>query len=223
MDRPDASAEELATAFRNLRLLNRWFGSYALVLHFVRRWAPGGGATRILDLATGSADIPRRIVDDARRRGACVEIVAVDFQATTIDLARKASAAYPEIRCERADILEFEAGEPFDIVLCSLALHHFSDHDAVRVLQRCRELTRRYVLVSDLRRGFLLRAGVGFLAACYLRDHMTREDARASAARAFSMQEMQDLARRAGWENFGAGRFRFGRQAIWLDGEQSRS
>jgi hypothetical protein len=28
---------------------------------------------------------------------------------------------------------------------------------------------------------------------------------------------MQELARRAGWTNFGSAKFRFARQAIWLE------
>jgi len=31
----------------------------------------------------------------------------------------------------------------------------FSDDDAVRVLQRCRELSHKFVLVSDLRRSWI--------------------------------------------------------------------
>jgi hypothetical protein len=46
---------------------------------------------------------------------------------------------------------------------------------------------------------------------------MTRYDARLSAVRAFSFSEMRDLAQRAGWTNFGHKKFRFARQAIWLE------
>jgi hypothetical protein len=46
---------------------------------------------------------------------------------------------------------------------------------------------------------------------------MTRYDARLSAERAFSFTEMDNLARQAGWENFGQKKFRFARQAIWLE------
>jgi hypothetical protein len=46
---------------------------------------------------------------------------------------------------------------------------------------------------------------------------MTCFDARLSAQRAFSFSEMCDLAVRAGWENFRHERFRFARQAIWLE------
>jgi hypothetical protein len=84
-------------------------------------------------------------------------------------------------------------------------------------LRRCRELSRKSVLVSDLRRGSLLRVGVHLLTALIFREPMTRFDARLSAERAFSFSELESLARRAGWTNFGHGNFRFARQAIWIE------
>jgi hypothetical protein len=72
------------------------------------------------------------------------------------------------------------------------------------------------VLVSDLRRGFLLKTGVYMLTAVIFREPMTRFDARLSAERSFSFAEMRDLAIKAGWQNFGHRKFRFARQAIWL-------
>jgi 2-polyprenyl-3-methyl-5-hydroxy-6-metoxy-1,4-benzoquinol methylase len=116
-----------------------------------------------------------------------------------------------------ANILERQANAPYDIVLNSLALHHFSEEDAIRLLRRCRELSRRFVLVSDLRRGFLATAGVYLLTALIFREPMTRYDARLSAKRAFSFTELDDLARRAGWQDFGHKKFRFARQAVWLE------
>ena len=133
-------------------------------------------------------------------------------------IATKLSAGYREISYREANILERNSVGAYDIVLCTLTLHHFSDEDAVRVLQQCSELSRRFVLVSDLRRGFLLQAGVYLLTALIFREPMTRYDARLSAARAFSFSEMRDLALRAGWQNFGHEKFRFARQAIWLGG-----
>jgi SAM-dependent methyltransferase len=217
MDRPDATPAELEAALRSLRGLNRWFGSYRLVMQFVRRWIRRGDRLRIVDLATGSADIPRLVVDHARAVGAVVEIDAIDFQPTTVANARQLSAAYPEITCHRDDVLEFGSAGAYDVVLCSLALHHFSESDAVHLLRRCRELSRRYVLVSDLRRGWLATVGVYLLTLLIFRDPMTRSDARASAQRAFTLEELRDLATRAGWERFGAAKFRLARQAIWLE------
>ena len=107
--------------------------------------------------------------------------------------------------------------EPYDIVLCSLALHHFTNDDAVRVLQKIRELSRTRVLVADLRRARWLTCAVYLVTATIYRDKMTKTDARLSAARAFSFRELRALAERAGWENFGHRKFAVGRQAIWIE------
>ncbi|MBA2623829.1 MAG: methyltransferase domain-containing protein [Chthoniobacterales bacterium] len=217
MDRAGASPAHLERALASLRGLNRYFGSYRIVEHFLRRWVKPGDRLRVLDLATGSADIPRVIADYARRVGAKVQIEAVDFQPATIETARQLNAAYPEIVCTCSDVLTFSAREPFDLVICSLALHHFNEDDAVRLLRLCRELSRTFVLVSDLRRGLLASAGVHLLTTFIFRDRMTRQDARTSARRAFSFREFEALAFRGGWRNFGSTRFRFARQAIWLE------
>jgi 2-polyprenyl-3-methyl-5-hydroxy-6-metoxy-1,4-benzoquinol methylase len=226
MDRPQPVSAELERDLERLRQLNRWFGSHRLVLSFMRRWiksaadSSGGEPhtrTRIVDLATGSGDIPRLIVNYARGIRAQVEIDALDRQPATLEIAQKLSSGYPEIHYREANILEWNSVETYDLALCTLALHHFNDEDAVNVLRQCRQLSRRFVLVSDLRRGFLLRAGVYLLTASIFREPMTRYDARLSAARAFSFSEMRNLALRAGWKDFGHKKFRFARQALWLE------
>jgi 2-polyprenyl-3-methyl-5-hydroxy-6-metoxy-1,4-benzoquinol methylase len=217
MDRPQPVTPELTSDLRNLRELNRHFGSYALVTHFLRRWIQAGAKLRVLDLATGSGDIPRLVVDYARKIGAAVTIDAVDQQSSTLEIARSLSADYPEIDFKQGDVLSFGEEGRYDIVLCSLALHHFDEAAAVRLLERCQRLSRKFVLVSDLRRGFLASVGVYLLTAFIYREPMTRTDARLSAARAFSFCEFGALAERAGWRNFGHRKFRVARQALWLE------
>jgi len=217
MDRPQPVSTELERDLELLRQLNQWFGSHRLVLNFMRRWIKPNTRTRIVDLATGSGDIPRLIANYAREIGARLEIDALDRQAATLEIAKRLSTSYPEIHYCEADLLEWNCVEPYDIALCTLALHHFSDEDAVRVLRRCRELSRKFVLVSDLRRGFLLRTGVHLLTAFIFREPMTRFDAHLSAERAFSFAEMRQLAVQAGWQDLGHKKFRFARQAIWLE------
>jgi SAM-dependent methyltransferase len=216
MDRPQPVTPELASDLRNLRQLNRYFGSYRLIERFLRRWIRPRSRMRILDLATGSGDIPRLIVDYARNVGAAVAVDAVDQQPSTLEIARGLSGNYPEIDFFEGDVLSFGEG-PYDAVLCSLALHHFEEDAAVQLLRRCRQLSNKYVLVSDLRRGLAATVGVYLLTTLLFREPMTRTDARLSAERAFSFREFRSLAERAGWKNFGHARFAFARQAIWLE------
>jgi len=217
MDRPQPVSVELERDLENIRDLNRWFGSYALISNFLERWIKPGARLRIVDLATGSGDIPRLIADYGRQIGADLQIDAVDQQSSTLQVAKKLSAQYPEINFVEGNILEWNSAQPFDLVLCTLALHHFSEDDAVRLLRHCRALSRRFVLVSDLRRGWLATIGVWLLTTTIFRDPMTKYDARLSAVRAFSFSEIGELAVRAGWTNFGHKSFPFARQAIWLE------
>jgi 2-polyprenyl-3-methyl-5-hydroxy-6-metoxy-1,4-benzoquinol methylase len=216
MDRPQPVTPELTSDLRNLRQLNRYFGSHALIRRFLKRWMKPGERIRVLDLATGSGDIPRLVVDLARKIGAIATVDAIDQQASTLEIARSLSRDYPEINFIQGDILTFEA-EPYDLVLCTLALHHFAEDAAIRLLQRCRALSKRWVLVSDLQRGFVATAGVYLLTTLIFREPMTQVDARLSAERAFSFQEFRALAERAGWANFGHAKFAFARQALWLE------
>lgn len=217
MDRPQPVSAELERDLRNLRQLNRWFGSYSLIESFLRRWINPGPPLRILDVATGSADIPRLVADHARHVGADVRIDALDQQPATLEVAKKLSVDYPNISFIEGNILEWQTSEPYDMVLCTLALHHFSESDAVRVLRRCRDLSRKFVLVSDLRRGWVGTIGVHLLTATIFREPMTKFDGRLSVARAFSFAELGELAKQAGWKNFGQQSFKFARQAIWLE------
>ncbi len=229
MDVPQPASAELEVDLANLASINRHFGSHGLVRHFLRRWLRPGGTYSLLDLCTGGADLPRLMVDWARQNRVTLEITAVDFQPGTVEIAKRWCVGYPEITVVQADARNFApAGGPdsalatggaggFDFVFCSLALHHFSEADAVQILRHGRSLARRAVLVADLRRGALAFAGVWLLTALLYREAMTRFDARLSVRRAFSFREFAALAERAGWGGCGHASFPLARQAVWWE------
>jgi 2-polyprenyl-3-methyl-5-hydroxy-6-metoxy-1,4-benzoquinol methylase len=219
MDRVQPVSGELETDLLNLAAINRRFGGQAIWQHFLVRWIRPGRRYRLLDLATGGGDGPRFMVDFAREIGATVAITAVDSQPSTLALARKWSANYPEIEFREGDVRAPEIADrtPFDFSFCSLALHHFAEPDAVTILRNLAELGRRGAMAGDLSRGFVCSAGAWLVTATLYRAAMTKHDARMSARRAYSFGEFARLADTAGWRNFGHERFSYGRQAIWLE------
>ena len=218
MDRPQPVSRDLEIDLENLVGINRNFGSHRLIRWFLRRWFIPGESYRVLDLCTASGDIPRLMVDWARARGGAVQIDAVDYQASTVEIARRQSTGYPEISFREGDAREVPgAAGGYDFVFCSLALHHFSEADAEMVLRRCAEMARRGVMVADLERGWLAAVGVWLMTEVLYREPMTKFDARISVRRAFSHAELTALAKRAGWQNFHCARFAVARQAIWMD------
>lgn len=217
MDIADRATPELEKDLVNLESLNRRFGAQHLVLGYLAPAIERGQPLRILDLGTGGADIPRAIVASARSAGCPVLVTAVDRQEPTLQIAESFSRGFPEIRLVRADILDFSEPIPFDIVMCNLVLHHLGESDAIRLLRRCRELTRGAVLITDLRRSRLAEACIIAVTSLFYREPMTRHDAKLSAARAFSFAELGKLAVAAGWWGFRHRRAPFFRQALWMD------
>jgi SAM-dependent methyltransferase len=217
MDRSQPVSKELETDLENLEKLNRYFGSYSLVRFFLRRWLSKGKTVKLLDLCTGSGDIPRFIVDWCRKNGVKIEITAVDQQPATLELAKRRSNSYPEITFLSANVLDFVPSAPVDLVFCSLALHHFGNQEAIRLIRQTEFMTGGKVLFSDLERSDLGIAGIYAVTAIALREPMTRFDGRLSMRRAFSFDEMNELAQAAGWRRFGHRRFFICRQALWRD------
>lgn len=217
LDDPQTPRAELARAIDELAEINRRFGGHRLVRRFLARWLNPGRCYRILDLCTGSGDIPRAMVSWARSREITLRIDAVDFNTATIELARERGADFPEIHYTQSDVLHDAPGEGYDLVHCSLALHHFSDADAARLLARCAELSSRWVLVSDLERHPLTTAAISLVAGFIYRSEVAKHDGALSAQHAFSFHEMHALAVAAGWQHFGHARCLICRQALWLE------
>lgn len=217
MDEDQPVSPELISDLENLQRLNRWFGSYALIDHFLERWLRPGHQVSLLDLCTATGDIPRHIIDWARARAVAVRIDAVDFQASTLALAEAQCASYPEIELICADVARFVPERAYDYVFCSLTLHHFSDADAVALLRRVRTFARKAVLIADVERSDFSIIGIYLLTALVFRHPMTRHDGRLSMRRAFAGAELKALAAQAGWQHFGYRRFPVARHAIWLE------
>src|SRR2546421_8818075 len=113
MDRPQPVSAELESDLENIRELNRWFGSYALISMFLSRWIKPGARLRIIDLATGSGDIPRLIAEYGRKIGAGLQIEALDRQSPTLEIAQRLSVRYPEVAFVEGDVLLWQPTEPY--------------------------------------------------------------------------------------------------------------
>jgi SAM-dependent methyltransferase len=201
MDRPDLPAAVHEHALDGLARLNRFSGSDRNLWRPIHRLASEGPERplRILDVACGAGDVLVGLARRARRAGIALDLHGIDFSPTAIDHARRrASAAGESIHLTVADALAGPLPDGFDIVTCSLFLHHLGDDHAVDLLRRMAAATHRLVLVNDLRRtapGWLLAA-----TACRLltRSPVVHVDGPLSVARAFTAPEALALAGRAG-------------------------
>lgn len=202
IDDPTQPFAELERSMRDVALTNRLFGGTQTILSHVARLlrdVPAGSSVRILDIATGSADIPRALLDWGRRRGLDLTVVAVDNHAGMLRMARDTA---PDVYLAQADALLLPfAPRSFDLALCALAFHHFGFEASARLLAAMDALTTRGFVVSDLRRDRPTLWGVQATMAALRVHPFTRHDAPASVRRAFTPPEYRKMVGLAGVQN----------------------
>ncbi len=196
MDRPVEAIDELDGNLRDIAFANRWLGGIAPIVREVRRC----GARSVLDVGTGCADVPHAIVRDGRRRGIDVRATCLDRSEQILAIARRRTAADERLTFVLGfgERLPFEDAA-FDVVTCTLALHHFEPPAARDVLRELRRVARRTPLVGDLARSAAAFAGTWIWANVMSRNRLTRHDAPLSVRRAYTPSEALQLARDAGW------------------------
>ena len=204
MDRPDVNKAWLREELEILQKINR-FGAHRLMVRYIKQLLGSRKVEelRVLDLATGAADIPRAIVAWARKSGKKIKVTAVDGNDEVLRSAREWCRDWPEIQLERCHLLELPYGpESFDIVLCSLALHHFKTDDAITILRRMNEMARIGYVVNDLQRNWLTIWTSELLARTIMRSPIVRHDGPQSFRAAFTVRELRSMAEQAGMRNF---------------------
>ena len=201
MDDEGIGPREHDAALRGLARINRVSRSDAILWPVLRDVAASGNGRvlRVMDVATGSGDVPAAL--DARARSAGIRIEWTLCDRSPHALARaeeRAAGSGMNVRTVCVDVLAAPLPTDCDVVISSLFLHHFDPHDAVRIMRSMRDAARVAVGVADLDRTWL-GLGLATLGARVLsRSPVVHFDAAASVRAAHARAEIESLARDAG-------------------------
>ena len=194
LDNPDTPPELRERSLRDVRRANTLLGGTHAVLAELWRILPAlGERATLLDVGTGLADIPAKASRRAGQRGLTLTTIAVDEAES---LLRASRSRLDHGVCADARLLPF-ADASIDVVTCSQVLHHFGDDEVPTVLRELQRVSRRYVVVSDLRRSWI--AALGFWVATWpLGFHaVSRHDGFTSVLRGFMPDELARHVRHA--------------------------
>lgn len=202
MDDPALDSERHRHALRGLRRVNSFSRSTAILWPAIQEVAQviSGRPVRILDIASGGGDVVLGLAARAARYRIEVEIDGCDISLLAVEhgteLARQSGLS--GLKFLATDAIRGPLEGPYDIVMCSLFLHHLPQEDARVLLRRMQKLATNRVLVNDLRR---TRLGYALAwAGCRLltRSPIVHTDGPLSVRAAFSTEEVRQLAEESG-------------------------
>lgn len=190
----------LAANLADIRRINALLGWTSLAARTVVAEMERRGlrSATLLDVASGSADIPLAIARHAARRNLQIRLTITDLNPHIVRIAASRAAALAAVRVERQDALSLPyPNGSYDFGLCTLALHHFDPAHATALLAELRRVSRQ-ILVFDVLRSRLAYAGAWLMTRALPMHPMTRHDAPVSVLRAYNADELRQLARDAG-------------------------
>ena len=203
LDGPLDDEAALVGNLRDLARINRLTGGARLSVRAIDALGGRAGAVAsILDVGTGGADIPMRLLAGARRRGRELHVTASDSRDEVLAaarLARPAIARTPALELVVADGRALPwPDETFDVAHASMVLHHLEPDEVVTFLRELRRVARRGIVVNDLARGWWFWLGAWLLVQAFATSDYTRHDGPLSVRRAYTRTELQAFVAVAG-------------------------
>ena len=201
LDRADCDSALAAASYRFMETVNARFGGIRIVRRFLATQTAGrytGAPFRILDIGSGSCDIPLAVSRWARTYDIPLHFTCLETAGHAVDIAcgQLARAGDPAVQLLQGNAFTHQPGEPYDWAVASMCFHHFSNAQILTLLQRLRGFVRNSVLINDLRRSRLASLATRLLLAGTDTPAGVRHDALLSIRRGFNISELSSLLRR---------------------------
>ena len=200
LDRPDCDPALAAASYRFMETVNGRFGGIRVVRRFLSAETAGrytGSPLRILDIGSGSCDIPLAVSRWAHAHDIPLHFTCLETAGHAVHIARGqlARAGNPAVQLLQEDVLTHQPAEPYDCAIASMCFHHFSNAQILTLLQRLRGFVLNSVLINDLRRSRLASLATRLLLAGTNTPAGVRHDALLSIRRGCKINELNTLLR----------------------------
>ncbi len=199
MDSRPVSDEEMRVGLKFLRKTNQFFGGNRIILNYLNEFSKSWDKNKpihILDVGCGLGDIPLAILDWAKLQGYKIKMTGIDLIPQITQIAKEHTSKNLNIEIKTGDIfLENIEPNSYDYVTASLFLHHLEDTQLNLALKKFDHISRRGIIISDLRRSTLSYWAVTFVSNLF-GNEMVKHDGPLSVRRAFTFSELENLATR---------------------------
>ncbi|HEY4651973.1 MAG TPA: methyltransferase domain-containing protein [Pontibacter sp.] len=205
MDDLTLSGQELEQNLRELEVINNWLGGHKVVLSALEKLTANysGQTITIADIGYGGGDTLKTIANWAKRKTIAVQLTGIDANGFMVQYARQHCRNYSNIMIAQHNVFSSEfASQPYDVIVCSLFCHHFTDAQLVQLFRQLHRQARVAVIINDLHRHWFAYYSIKYITRLFSGSRLVQHDAPLSVWRAFKRSELQALLRQAGISNY---------------------
>ena len=206
MDDFSMEGEILRDALDKIAKINQLLGGNQLTLRGVQNLIatiPNETEITIVDVGCGNGDMLRTLSKYGLKHQLNFKLIGIDANAFTINHARELSINYPNISyyCEDVFGKNFAALK-YDIVLCTLTLHHFKDNEIILLMTVFNTNSRIGMVINDLHRSAVAYRLFQVLCFIFRLNAMSREDGLVSILRGFKKNELVNFSQKLELKNY---------------------
>jgi len=197
--------DEVRKTLLDLRRVNRLLGGRNVLLSGLAREVSRLGLVQfsVLDVASGSCDLPMAVLEWAEREHLQAQVFALEYWHKYLAMFRGEFAGQARFHPVCGDALHAPFAEGcVDFVTCSLFLHHLTRERAVELLRDMSRWARHSVIVNELERRALPYHFFRLFSPLLLRSSMSRSDGLTSIGQSYRTKELEHLADSAELRNW---------------------
>ena len=198
MDDFNMEGDELKDALDKISKITRMLGGNKLTLDGVKQLLKNNDKSNeitIVDVGCGNGDMLRNLANYGEKTNIKLKLIGIDANNFTINYATQLSSNYKNIEYRCQDIFDKSFSDlKYDIVLCTLTLHHFNKEEIINLLKVFNDNSSIGIVINDLQRSSIAYRLFQLLCAVFRLNTMTREDGLTSILRGFKKQELIDFS-----------------------------
>ena len=206
MDDFALDGEILKEALNKIAKINQLLGGNKLTLQGVKNLIQHIDKKQkitIVDVGCGNGDLLRKLADFAKENEYNFDLIGIDANQFTINYAIDLSKNYVNINYKCQDIFNQYFDElKYDIVLCTLTLHHFNNLEIEKLLQIFHQNSRIGIVINDLQRSSISYRLFQMLCLVFNLNKMSQNDGLISILRGFKKQELIDISNKLKLQNY---------------------